>query len=219
LNTPASARYGSSIVRVLLAIAVIGILTLSVYVFIAVPSTQNQLSSVQNQNNQLEAELSNLQNQVAVLGSQLRTSSSTQTSALAFEAIACVSVTPKCQTIASNASYVYAIGLTNTGTASLPMGYSVYLSFKDGTRMTFFGFNTTLPSSFTPGGRVYLTATSWPQYTNATSKLAAGDQVGIAVVIGDYQTAVPVHVLSCNTTTTTFLNATRTQTATLTNCA
>ncbi|TLX95316.1 MAG: hypothetical protein E6K96_07465 [Thaumarchaeota archaeon] len=69
----------------------------------------------------------------------------------------------------------------------------------------------------TPGGTVYLSATSWPQYTNATSKLAAGDDVGIAILTGGYETAVPVRVLSC-TTTTTFLNATRTQTATLTSC-
>jgi len=40
----------------------------------------------------------------------------------AVEAIACVSVTPICQPIASNASHVYVIGLKDTGTASLPMG-------------------------------------------------------------------------------------------------
>ena len=218
-TTPGSqgAHRGNPTITAILALAMISVLILSVYAAVEVPALQNQISSIQGQNSFLQGEVSNLQNQVDNLNSRLSTS--TQVSTTKIDVTACLSVTPECYTFSNRyVGYVYFIGLTDSGTSSVQKGYSIYLSFKDSTEATFFGFNTTLPSSLNPGGTVYLSATAWPTGTNATSKLAPGDEVGLAVLVGGYQTAISTIVLSCSTSTTTFLNATRTQTATLTRC-
>jgi hypothetical protein len=205
---------------VLLAVALIAVLILSIYVLVEVPAMESQLSSLQSQNDNLQGQLAALGGQVDNLASQLQAqSSSTQTSSSPnLEVTACVSVNPSCSGD-NHTGDVYIISLYNGGTAAFPAGYSFYLSFKDGTRFTFFGFNSTLPSSLTPNGNIVLNAASWPQNTNATSKMGPGDEVGLAVLVGSYETAIQVRILQCSTTTTTFLNATQTQTATLTNCS
>lgn len=197
----------------LLAVALIAVLILSIYVLVEVPGMESQISSLQRENSDLQGQVGEIGNQVGDIASQLQSEqSSTQTtSSLNVEATACVSITADCSGF-NRTGDVYLILLFDAGTTTFPAGYSVYLSFKDGTKLTSFGFNATLPSSLAPNGNVVLNATSWPQGTNATSKMDPGDGVGVAVLIGNYEAAAETHVLQCDTTTTS-LNPTQTQTS------
>jgi hypothetical protein len=204
-------------------LAVLAILLLSIYQAVGVSSLQNQLSSLQNQNLFLQNQVGNLQGQQATLQIDLSRllSTSTKTNALSIElSSVCLSVTPQCYTYPEQKErYVYAMAVTNNGSVTMPVTDSVYLSLKDVTRMTYFGFNSSLPQELTPGETVYLNATTWPQYVNATSKLAAGDEVGLAVYVGNAMAVVETHVIACTLSTTTFTNYALTQTATGVACS
>jgi len=189
----------SSTTKALLAVALIAILILSVYVLVEVPGMENQISSLQKENSDLQGQVGEIGNQVAGISSELQSEqqqqSSTQTtSSINIEATACVSVTGNCSGF-NRTGDMYIISLFNAGTTAFPAGYSVGVSLKDATRITGFVFNTTLPSSLAPNGDVVLSATSWPQGTNATSKMGAGDDVGVAVLIGSYEASVETHVM------------------------
>jgi hypothetical protein len=126
-------------------------------------------------------------------------------------------VTPQCFGI-NGVGYVYVITIQNSGTVPIPVNSSVFLGFKDASRLTYFGFNTTLPQALVPGQTASLNSTSWPRYVNATSKLAPGDVVGMGIVVGSAQTGITAHVLSCTTSATTVVNASQTQTGHYTTC-
>jgi hypothetical protein len=217
-----TAQSGSA-ARTFYTVAIIAILALAAYLAIEVSSLQGQVSSLQDQNYYLQGQIADLEGQQANLGNQLAhlLSTTTQTSGPSFELVSvCLSVAPQCHSYPGHpGSYVYAIALRDNGTTAFSQSTPVYLHFNDTTRLTQFGFNTTLPQELQRGGMIYLNATSWPQYTNATSKLAPGDQVGLAVFLGTLEAGMTTHVITCTTTTTTFLNYTLTQTATNTGCS
>ena len=216
------AAQGGTAARTLLTVVTVAILVLAAYLAIEVSSLQGQVSSLQDQNSILQGQLGDLQNQQYNLQSQLShlLSTSTGASRPGFEITSvCLSVLPQCGLPAGYpGSYVYAIALDDNGTTAFLQSVSVFLDIRDTTRSTDFGFNTSLPQELFPGGTVYLNATSWPQYTNATSKLAPGNQVALAVFLGNLEAAVLTRIVTCTTTTTTFLNNTTTQTATSTEC-
>jgi hypothetical protein len=195
---------------------------LAAYLAIEVSSLQGQVSSLQGQNSILQGQVGDLQNQQYNLQSQLShlLSTSTGLGGPSFEITsACLSVAPQCQIPAGYpGSYVYVITLDNNGTTTFLQSVPVFIDIKDTTRSTGFGFNASLPQELLPGGTVYLNATSWPQSENATSKLAPGDQVALAVFLGNMETMVLTRIITCTVTTTTFLNYTTTQTATNTEC-
>ena len=213
---------GGSAKRTFSSILIVVILILAAYLAVEVSSLQGQLSSLQNQNSYLQGQISDLQGQQGNLENYIShlLSTSTRTAGPRFELVSvCLSVAPQCYSYLGHpGSYVYAVELLDDGTTAFPQSCSVYLSFNDTTRLTQFGFNATLPEELQPGGTVYLNATSWPQYINAASKLAPGDEVGFAVFLGDLEAGTTTHVVTCTTTITTFLNYTMTQTATNTGC-
>jgi hypothetical protein len=204
-------------------VAVIAILALAAYLAIEVSSLQGQVSSLQDQNYYLQGQIADLQGQQGNLENELAhlLSTSTQTSGPGFELVSvCLSVTPQCHSYPGHqGSYVYALALRNNGTTAFSQSTPVYLHFNDTTRLAQFGFNTTLPQELQLGGTVYLNSTSWPQYTSAASKLTPGDQVELAVFLGTLEVGTTTHVITCMTTTTTFVNYTLTQTATNTGCS
>ena len=216
------ATQGGTAARTFLAVVVVAILVLAAYLAIEVSSLEGQVSSLQDQNSNLPVQVGGLQNQQYSLQSQLAHQLSTSTGATrpSFEITSlCLSVTPQCGLpVGYPGSYAYAIALNDNGTTAFTQSVSVFLDIKDATRSTDFGFNSSLPQELFPGGTVYLNATSWPQYTNATSKLAPGDQVALAVFLGNLESTVLTHVITCTTETTTFLNDTTMQTATNTEC-
>ena len=216
------AARGGTAARMLLTVVTVAILVLAAYLAIEVSSLQGQVSSLQDQNSVLQGQVGDLQNQQYNLQSQLSHLQSTPTGPArpGFEITSvCLSVTPQCYLpVGYPGSYVYAIALNDNGTTAFLQSVSVFLDIRDTTRSTDVGFNTSLPQELLPGGTVYLNATSWPQYTNATSKLAVGDQVALAVFLGNLEARVLTHVIKCTTTTRTFLNYTTTQTATNTEC-
>ena len=114
--------------------------------------------------------------------------------------------------------YVYLITLDNNGTTSVPIGYSVFLSFNDTTKMTFFGFNTTLPRGLPADSATILSATSWPFQTNVTSRMSPGDNMSVAVGIGSSEASLETHVQYCTSYTTTLENSTETRTLTTQTC-
>ena len=218
----AVAAQGGTATRTLLTVITIAILVLAAYLAIEVSGLQGQVSSLQGQNSILQGQVGDLQNQQYILQSQLShlLSTSTGTTRPSFEiTLVCLSVVLQCQLPAGYpGSYVYVIAVEDNGTTAFLQSVPVFLDVKDTTRSTGFGFNASLPQELFPGGTVYLNATSWPQYTNATSKLVPGDQVALAVFLGDLEAMVLTHVITCTVTTTTFLNYTTTQTATNTEC-
>jgi hypothetical protein len=209
--------------RTFLTVVTVAILVLAAYLTIEVSSLQGQVSSLQGQNSILQGQVGDLQNQQYNLQSQLShlLSTSTGIGVPSFEITSvCLSVAPQCQLPAGYpGSYVYVIALDDNGTTTFPQSVSIFLDIKDTTRSTDFGFNASLPQELVPGGTMYLNATSWPQYTNATSKLAGGNQVALAVLLGNLEATVLTRVITCTVTTTTFLNYTTTQTATNTECS
>jgi len=213
---------GGTAARTFLTVVTVVILVLAAYLAIEVSSLQGQVSSLQDQNSTLQEQLGDLRNQQYSLQSQLSHLMSTSTGASrpGFEITSiCLSVAPQCQLPAGYpGSNVYVIALYDNGTTAFTQSVSVFLDIKDTTRSTDFGFNSSLPQELLPGGTVYLNATSWPQYTNATSKLAPGDQVALAVYLGNLEARVLTRAIICTTATTTFLNDTTTQTATNTEC-
>jgi cell division protein FtsB len=217
---PRTTSTSGSVSKVLTVVVVV-ILVLSAYMAIEVSSLQGQVSSLQDQNAILQNQMSNMEQAQNYLQSQINRllSAATQTKIFSFYVRdICVSVAPLCYSYPRQGSYVYAMGIVNNGTVTIPVTTSVYLEFKDATRSTLVAFNASLPQTIPPGGGVYLNSTSWPENTNATSKLAPGDDIGLAVLLGDVEFATETHVATCSSSTTTLQNYTSTQTETLTSC-
>lgn len=201
----------------LLAVVLLLLVALSVYSLVELSATQSQIASLQQQNAALRNDIFRLQNDISSLQAQINSLSQGKAPVADFQvAYACLSLTGGCYGLD------YYVIVNDKGNTSVPKGYGIYLSFKDSTKSTYFGFNTSLPQDLTPNQGVTIEASSWPAGSGAEGKLSQGDQVGVAVVIGQVQAAIGTYVLTCNqyTTTTTFLNYTRTQTTTLTtqNC-
>jgi hypothetical protein len=197
----------------LMALALLVLIALSVYSIYELSASQSQIAFLQQQNYALQSNLISLQNQIGVLQGQVNSLSEGSTTAASFQvASACLSLTDGC------GGLDYYITVNDKGDTSVPKGYGVFLSFKDSTSSTYFGFNVSLPRDLTPSQGVTFEAVSWPAGSGAEVKLAQGDQVGVAVEIGVTQASIGTYVLSCSqyTTTTTYQNYTMTQTQTLT---
>ena len=202
----------------LIALALLLLIAISIYSVVELSASQSQIAFLQRQNEALQNNLFTLQDEVSSLQAEVNSLSRGSATAANFQvAYACLSLTAGCNGLA------YYIIVNDKGSTSVPKGYSVFLSFKDSTRSTYFGFNVSLPQDLTPNQGATIKADSWPAASGAEGKLSQGDQVGVAVVIGVVQAAIGTHVLTCSlyTTTTTFLNYTQTQTRTFTtqNCA
>jgi len=201
----------------LLALALLILIVLSIYSVYEQSAFQSQIAFLQQQNYALQNNLITLQNEIGSLQAQVNALSQGTTSGASFQVTsACLSLTAGCGGLA------YYIIVEDKGPTSVPKGYSVFLSFKDSTRSTYFGFNLSLPQDLTPSQGVTLEAGSWPASSGAEVKLSQGDQVGVAVVMGVTQASTNTHVLSCSqyTTTTTFQNVTlTTQTLTTQSCS
>ncbi len=213
---------GGSASKKFLTVVTVAILLLAAYLAVEVSDLQGQVSLLQGQNSFLQNQIGDLENQQSQLQNELAhlLSTSTGASRPSFEiSSVCLSVTRQCYIpVGYQGGYAYVIALYDNGTVDFPQAVSVYLNIKDSTRSMSFGFNASLPESLLPGMTVYLNATSWPQYTNATSKLAPGDEVVLAVSLGSIEASALTFVITCTTTTTTMLNGTTTITATNTNC-
>jgi len=210
VNVPPSGEGRGS---TLWALALLLLIALSVYSIYELSASQTQIAFLQQQNYALQNNLIAMQNEIGVLQAQINSLTQGTASVASYQvASACLSLTAGCGGLA------YYIIVNDNGATSVPKGYGVFLSFKDSTKSTYFGFNVSLPQDLTPGQGVTLEAGSWPAASGAEGKLSQGDQVGVAVVIGHVQAATGTHVLACNqyTTTTTLLNYTKTQTSTLT---
>jgi hypothetical protein len=211
-------RDGIATFQTVMVILVLTLLAFSLYSAFEISSLQGQITSLQNQEFQQQQFM---QQEFGYLASRIDSLAATHSSASSGAsfvlASACISVTPDCRGT-SLQGYVYFLTVDDNGSTTVPQGFSVGLSIKDATRLTGFGFNATLPGSLSPGSSVTLNASSWPSYTNATTKMSPGDEIGLSVSIGNFEVAIPAHVLSCTNTTTTFLNYTQSQTATLRNC-
>jgi hypothetical protein len=201
----------------LLALALVVLIALSVYSVYQLSASQSQIAFLQEQNYALQNNVISLQNQIGVLQGQVNSLSQGSTTAASFQvASACLSLTAGCGGL--EGGFDYYITVNDKGATSVPKGYGVFLSFKDSTKSTYFGFNVSLPQDLTPSQGVTLAAVSWPAGSGVEAKLSQGDLVGVAVVIGVTQASIGTYVLSCSqyTTTTTYQNYTMTQTQTLT---
>ncbi len=209
LNT-ANERHRLELILVLLLIL---LLVFSLYSSLKIRGLESQVASLQNENDNQAQRLSSLQNELTALNSEIQSVLYPTRSTTNFELTgACVSIMPNC------GGYVYLITLDNNGTTSIPIGYSVSLSFKDTTKLTFFGFNTTLPQGLPANSATILSATSWPSQSNATSKMSPGDNMSVAVEIGSSETFLETHVQYCTSYTTTLENTTEAQTMTTQTC-
>ncbi|MDA4120056.1 MAG: hypothetical protein OK436_05670, partial [Thaumarchaeota archaeon] len=196
---------GGRSTNTLLALALLILIALSVYSIYEQSASQSQIAFLQQQNYALQNNLITLQNEIGSLQAQVNSLSQGTTPGPSFQvASACLSLTAGCY------GQAYYIIVSDKGPTSVPKGYSVFLSFKDSTRSTYFGFNVSLPQDLTPSQGVTLEASSWPAGSGAEAKISQGDQVGVAVVIGATQASTGTHVLSCSqyTTTTTYQNIT-----------
>lgn len=212
MDTVRSRQAGPSTYWGIIAVLAL-LLFLTAYSVVEIQGLQNQLNFLQNQNYNQQSQLQNLQSELYNLQNQIRSLSTPGTKSLSFRVTsACVSLTAGC------GGLMYYIVLSDNGTTSVSKGYGIYLSFKDATRGTFFGFNTSLPQDLSPSQGATVEAATWPPGSGAESNLAQGDMVGVAVTIQGFQAAIGARVLTCNkyATTTVFLNYTGTQTQTWT---
>lgn len=183
------------------------------YSSLKIRGLESQVAALQNEKNIQDQEMASIQNEISALNSEVRSILYPTNSTSEIELSgACVSITPQC------GGYVYLITLNNNGTTGIPAGYSVFLSFKDETRLTYFGFNTTLPEGLPANNAVILSSRSWPSQSNAESKLSPGDNISVGVQIGSFETSLQSHVQYCNSFTTTLLNNSQTQTVTTQIC-
>lgn len=124
----------------ILVIAVVVILILSAYSAVSIASLQSQVSSLQSQNNYQQQVLADLGNQVSALQSEVYALTHPQRVGGSISVqTACMSISNDCEDGA------YAITVLNNGTTMFGVDSSVYLSFKDATRLTSFGFNRASP--------------------------------------------------------------------------
>ena len=204
---------GSKAYLVIIAVLILLLLFVAAYSLVEIGGLQSQVSSLQSQNSFQQSELQNLQSAMSGLENQVRALSGHGTPVANFAIThACVSLTSGCYGL------MYYIVIEDKGNTSVPKGYGIFVSFKDATRLTYFGFNASLPQDVTPSQGATIEGSSWPAGTGAEGKLSPGDQIGVAVDIKGFTASTAAHVLSCNqySTTTTFLNNSRTQTQTLT---
>jgi hypothetical protein len=204
---------GARLTGVIIAVLILLLIIVTAYSVLEIGGLQSKVNSLQGQNSFQQSELQNLQSAISNLESQVSALSGHGTPVGSFDiSYACISLTAGC------GGLMYYIVIEDKGNTSVPKGYGIFVSFKDSTKSTFFGFNTTLPRDITPSQGATIEGTSWPAGAGAESKLAQGDQVGVAVDIKGVTASTGTHVLSCNQypTTTTFLNDTRTQTQILT---
>lgn len=185
----------------ILAVAVVIIIVLSAYMAIEISGLQAQVSSLQDQNAALGNQVGQLQNQQNNLQSQLQGLLTTSTQKpFSFDVQnLCVSVTSQCY----GGRFVYAMEIVNNGTSPIPGSSSVSLEFRDNATGTVFVFNSSLPTDVSVGGVVYLNSTTWPQYTNATTKLTPGDVTLVLVSVGNTQVEAETEVLMCSGSGTT----------------
>jgi len=180
---------GGRSTNTLLALALLILIVLSVYSIYEQSASQSQIAFLQQQNYALQNNLITLQNEIGSLQAQVNSLSQGSPPGASFQvASACLSLTAGCYGLD------YYIIVEDKGPTSVPKGYSVFLSFKDSTRSTYFGFNVSLPQDLTPSQGVTLEASSWPAGSGAEAKLSQGDQVGVAVVIGVTQSSTGTHV-------------------------
>lgn len=205
----------TSSVNAILTVVVVLVLLVFALGVLEIYALDNEVATLQQQNSNQQLWLQDLQNQLnslefRILATQTTT---TQIPAYSLEAIgpACLSFTPDC-----GPDYVYIIEVENSGSQPFPVGSSVFLFFNDTSRLTNFGFNSTLGRALAPNFILSLNSTSWPQ--GVSSKLAPGDVVEIGITIANVNTGAKATVLTCSNTTTTFLNYTQTQTATSHHC-
>jgi len=214
----------SGSVTMILTVAVVIVLVLSAFMVVEVSSLQGQVSSLQNQNTGLQQEITDLQSQQNFLQSallRLLSTSTTTPRTLSFTlGDVCISIAPNCSYLgfAGPGPDVYAIVIVNNGTVSISATNSVAIEIKDATKPSDFVFNTTLPSLVFPGGSVSLNSTSWPAFTNATSKISPGDNINVIVSVGDLVASAETLVVMCGSSINTFVNYTSTMTLTATSC-
>lgn len=209
--------------------AAVAVIVLLAYSLFEVTALQGQVASLQSQNSDLQNNLQSLGSKLDYMISRLAASTS-QTTAFDFGVPqACVSKAQICPIIQavcisppacpqSGGGNVYSIQIENVGSDSISAASSVFLGFKDGTMGSYFGFNATLPGSIAPNSSAYLQAASWPYGTNATSKMASGDSVGLSVTINGVTVATQTTVVACTSGTYTGTNGTQTATYTETDC-
>jgi len=174
----------------ILAVVVVLVVLFGIYSAIEISSLQNEVSSLEAQDSNQQQQVAGLQNQVSNLQSQvapLLKPTHAETFSVKLTA-ACLSLTPSC-----DGAYVYSIGILNNGNITIPVDYSVYLSFKDGSRGGVY-FNATIPQAILPGQNTSLVAISWPPNANATTILRPGDTVGIGILIGAFETGEVANV-------------------------
>ena len=199
--------------ELILVLLLILLLVFSLYSSLKIRGLEGQVVSLRNESNNQAQKLISLQNELSSLNSEIQSVLYPTSSTTNFELTgACVSIMPDC------GGYVYLITFDNNGTTSVPIGYSVFLSFNDTTKMTFFGFNTTLPRGLPADSATILSATSWSFQTNVTSRMPPGDNMSVAVGIGSSEASLETHVQYCTSYTTTLENSTETRTLTTQTC-
>jgi hypothetical protein len=211
----AQATSGTARVMVVIMVIILGLLAYSLYQDSVL---EGQVQSLQLQNNELGLSVQAQELKIELLQAKLSTATSTP---LRFEITsACVSVGQACPPggAAQGAEYVYSFGVKDTGTTTISSTLPVYLTFKDTTVAGSFGFNSTLSGTIAPNSTAYLQATAWPAGINATSKLSAGDSVGVAITIGSVENDIATAVVACTPSTSTITTGNSTVTQTFT-CA
>jgi hypothetical protein len=211
----AQASSGTLKVLLLIMVIILGLLAYSLYQDSVL---EGQVQSLQLQNDVLQLSVQAQGLKIELLQAKLSTTSSTP---LHFEITsACVSVAQGCPPggAAQGAGYFYSFGIKDTGTTPLSSTLPVYLSFKDTTVAGSFAFNSTLPGTIAPNSTAYLQATAWPSGVNGTSKLSAGDSVGVAITIGSVENDIATAVVACTPSTSTITTGNGTMTQTFT-CA
>lgn len=206
---------GTGTSRILTA-AVILLLGLALLSALQMVTLENDVSLLQSQASDNHSQLSQLQSELVSVAYMVRSTTQTQTPgpALSFQLLdVCVSLQAVC-----DGRYAYSLRVFDDGNGPIRVNSSVFISFDNASRLTYFGFNATLPRALAPEGSLFLNSTGWSQYPGAASMLATGDVVTVGASIGSYSTNATTTVYGCTTTTTTFVNNTRTQTATGTTC-
>ena len=210
----------------MVAVAVVAVLILSAYSAVEISDLRSDISSLQDQLaydqqsiNSLQSSLNNLETRVT----ETATAASTPTYGISILS-ACVSSTPFCPGAYDKTSAglqrgdVYWVQLEDGGTQPVPVNSSIFVGIRDYSRLTSVGFNTTVPAAVPPGGYFVVNGTSWPAGTGGASKLSPGDIIVVTVLLGPARASVSGTVYSCSYTTATFVNASTTETQTVTSC-
>lgn len=133
------------IVLIVLVILVIILLAFVVYEYGELSSIQNSYDNLQAEDSNLSGQIAGIEGQLFTIQNQLNSLTTTTTNSVRGLSVnitgACLSITPSC-----NGTLAYAIMLYNNGGVTIPANYSIYLSFKGGTKDGIFGFNTIMPN-------------------------------------------------------------------------